>query len=662
MTVFRACIAATIVAVALVAPPSVSPVTAASCARTAMPFAGVAGANLEPTDYVSKDRPPVRYTRWRGFVPGFDGMPFSVDVTVPCGVRGPQPAVVMAHGFTDDKTIWEETGRSDRVISQFRPATNSHWNNIWFASRGYVTVNYTARGWHDSCGPDSAGATPGVGPGPQCMPHQYWIHLDDKRWEVRDAQWLAGGLVQSGVADPARLAITGGSYGGGPASMGAVLGSRIMCGGSPVPVALGPDPCNRKGDGELVRWRTPDGSVPLRWAAALPMYTFADLIQVLAPNGRGTDGARHAPHDGDHTRPFGVPIASTIAGLLAAGNSSGFFARPGTDPNADITMDSGRILAGNPFPADDPFVIRGVRVYRDFKSPITTTPVDRVPIMWVQGMTDPLFPATEALQMYAKLRTVDSAYPIKLFLGDVGHDYSGERKDEWDLAHTQMNAFLDHYLRPDRTTTRPAFDVTATITRCLDQTARRRAVNAPTWKEISDATMTFTGVGGGVTASTPPGQSGLATDPISTATLPLPGAYKGCRRVRPARTDPAAVTFDFPVRRELTLLGGPVVRISYVTNAPDVELNVRVWDVAPDQSVQGLITRGTYRSLDGPGTELEARFQLAPQGYRFAKGHTIRVEVAANDAPYFQTSNVPAVAQIEALSLTVPLSRSPGGR
>ena len=104
------------------------------------------------------------------------------------------------------------------------------------------------------------------------------------------------------------------------------------------------------------------------------------------------------------------------------------------------------------------------------------------------------------------------------------------------------------------------------------------------------------------------------------------------------------------------------MRIGYVTTAPDVELNVRVWDVAPDQSVQGLITRGTYRSLDGPGTELEARFQLAPQGYRFAKDHTIRVEVAANDAPYFQTSNVPAVAQIEALSLTVPLSRSPGGR
>ena len=133
-------------------------------------------------------------------MPGFDGMPFSVDVTVPCGTTvGPTPTIVMAHGFTDDKTVWEETGKSDRVVSEGRPEQNSRWNNIWFVTRGYVVVNYTARGWHDSCGPNTPGATP-VTPAPQCLPFEYWIHLNDKRWEVRDAQWLAGGLVQSGMA------------------------------------------------------------------------------------------------------------------------------------------------------------------------------------------------------------------------------------------------------------------------------------------------------------------------------------------------------------------------------------------------------------------------------------------------------------------------------
>ncbi|TMK77381.1 MAG: hypothetical protein E6G46_11895, partial [Actinobacteria bacterium] len=91
------------------------------------PFAAVPGAALRAIDYVSKDRPPVRYTMWRGTVPSFDGLPLSVDVTIPCDARGPIPFVSMNHGWTDDKTIWEETGRSDTVGSTFRPGSNAHW-------------------------------------------------------------------------------------------------------------------------------------------------------------------------------------------------------------------------------------------------------------------------------------------------------------------------------------------------------------------------------------------------------------------------------------------------------------------------------------------------------------------------------------------------------
>src|SRR4051794_9055745 len=158
---------------------------ATPCAHTTVPYAGIAGAALTATDFVSKDEPPLPYVRWRGTVPGFDGLPFSVDVTVPCNATGPLPTIVMAHGFSDDKTVWEETGKGDRSVSAGRPEQDSHWNNVWFVTRGYAVVNYTARGWHDSCGPDTAGATK-LTPAPQCANNQYWIHLDDKRWEVRD--------------------------------------------------------------------------------------------------------------------------------------------------------------------------------------------------------------------------------------------------------------------------------------------------------------------------------------------------------------------------------------------------------------------------------------------------------------------------------------------
>ena len=646
-----------LVAVATLASPVLALTVAraqSACAHGPQPYAGISGATMTATEYVSKDNPPLPYIRWRGTVPGFDGLPFSVDVTVPCGATRPLPTVAMAHGFTDDKTVWEETGKGDRSVSTARPEQDSHWNNVWFVTRGYAVLNYTARGWHDSCGPDTPGATR-VTPAPQCASHQYWIHLDDKRWEVRDAQWLTGGLVQSGVADAAHLAMTGGSYGGAPTASAALLAGNVMCGAAPVAPALGPDPCKGMSDGSLAPWTTPNGKTPLTWAAAVPMYTFSDLIQVLAPNGRGTDGWSMAPPDGNHTDPFGVPIQSTIAGLLAAGETSGFFAPPGVDPTSDILTDSARVLAGNPFLQSDPLVQRGIHVYRQYKSPITTPPQGRVPIFWVQGITDPLFPAFEALQMRNQLKADDPAYPIKTFLADLGHDYTAQRQDEWDAAHAAMNDFLDHYLRPDRTPSAPTFDVTSTVTRCLDHNAPMQLATAPTWDALHTGHVTFASTTPGATSSAVPGPSARATDPITTATLPLPGAYHGCRIMRPSQPDPTAATYTFPVSTDAVLMGGPVVDITFSTTAPDTELNVRLWDVAPDGSAQGLVTRGTYRSTDLPGTGRHARFQIAPQGYRFPAGHTVKVEVAANDLPYYQQDNVPALVEVTRLELTMPV-------
>ena len=131
---------------------------------------------------------------------------------------------------------------------------------------------------------------------------EYWIHLDDKRWEVRDAQWLAGGLVQSGMADADRLAITGGSYGGGPPLSGALLAGKTMCGGAAGPGGARLRPVRGQGrTATSCPWTTPDGTTPLTWAVSVPMYTYADLLGVLTPNGRGSDGsrpraARRQPH------------------------------------------------------------------------------------------------------------------------------------------------------------------------------------------------------------------------------------------------------------------------------------------------------------------------------------------------------------------------------
>jgi predicted acyl esterase len=619
---------------------------------TYAPFAGLPGAELTRTVHTSKDQPPVVYAMYRGFVPSFDGLPMSVDVTIPCDASGPIPLVTMAHGWTDDKTIWEETGRSDTVMSETRRGPNSHWNNIWFASRGYAVLNYTARGWHDSCGPQTPGAIDRVVPAPQCRDHAYWIHMSDQRWEVRDTAWLTGGLVESGVADASRLAITGGSYGGGTTIMNAVLGDRIVCGGDATPASLGSDPCSGKADGATALWKTRTGT-PLRWRVSIPMYTWSDVFQVLLPNGRGTDGALLP--DGNHADPVGIPIASYLVALYGAGQplGNGFFAPPLVDPTADITTLTARSLAGNPFPHEDPLVAEGIHQFRTFKSAIGIEPGAHVPIFWPQGLTDPLFSAFESIQMANRLRAFDPNYPIKLFFGDLGHDYASERVDEWDTAHEMMNAFLDHYLTGAGPA--PTFDVTAAITRCLNHDDPMELVTAPSWGALHTRLERFSGAASGVSLSGVIGKAGLNTDPVTTASIPGPQAYKGCRIVEPSPlNDMNSVTFSFPVSEPVTLLGGPVVALRYATTANDTELNVRLWDVAPD-GTRALVTRGTYRSLDGPGTDLTATFQIAPIGYRFPAGHTIMLDVTANDAPYRQTSNIPAALKPSSATLTLPV-------
>jgi hypothetical protein len=125
--------------------------------------------------------------------------------------------------------------------------------------------------------------------------------------------------------------------------------------------------------------------------------------------------------------------------------------------------------------------------------------------------------------------------------------------------------------------------------------------------------------------------------------------------MRPSSPDPTAATYEFPVTADTVVMGGPVLDVTFSTTAPDTELNVRLWDVAPDGSAQGLVTRGTYRSLDAPGAGHHARFQIAPQGYRFPAGHKIKLEVAANDLPYYQQDNIPSVVQVSRVELTLPL-------
>src|SRR4029077_17643413 len=201
------------------------------------------------------------YRLCTGYVASFDGVPLDVDLTLPARATPPGgfPLLVMMHGWGNSKTDWESADFCDSSS-----ADRCNYNNVAFAHRGYAVLNYSARGFHGSCGPGSPNAaSPACGAG--------WTPLADMRWEVHDTQYLAGLLVDAGIAR-ARIAVTGGSYGGGQSWLLTLLANRVMA-----------------PDGSLSRWTSPHGT-PMQIAAAVPKYPWTDLVDALLPNGRASDG------------------------------------------------------------------------------------------------------------------------------------------------------------------------------------------------------------------------------------------------------------------------------------------------------------------------------------------------------------------------------------
>src|SRR3954447_25509032 len=128
------------------------------------------------------------YRICEGKLASFDGTPLDATVTTPLAARHP-PLVVFLHGLLADKGEYLSADREG--LSSYKTA---HWNNRWFASRGWAVLNYSARGHGDSGGQ---------------------IELSSKQFEVRDARWLTG-LVADQVG-ASRVAVLGSSYGGGQA-------------------------------------------------------------------------------------------------------------------------------------------------------------------------------------------------------------------------------------------------------------------------------------------------------------------------------------------------------------------------------------------------------------------------------------------------------------
>src|SRR6185436_19692149 len=172
---------------------------------------------------------------------------------------------------------------------------------------GYAVLNYSARGHGDSGGE---------------------IALASKDFEIRDTQHLAGLLVDDGTVDRNRVAAVGGSYGGGQTWL-------LMT-------------VRGKGARQYGTWRSPKGRL-VRLAAAVPQFTWSDLLFALTPNGR----------DDATPDPLGVPKITLL---------NGFVALIGDKMTDDLARWLGRMNQGEPYEGD-PVVEEAKKALTEDRSP-----------------------------------------------------------------------------------------------------------------------------------------------------------------------------------------------------------------------------------------------------------------------------------------------------
>ena len=597
---------------------------------------------------------------------GGDRVTLDVDVSLPpAGTppKGGYPVIVFMHGCCGgNKTSWEA---ADVDVQ----GEKWHHSNAYFASRGYVVVNYTARGFRDGSQSGSSGTT----------------QLDSRRFEINDYQYLVGLLVdddatkrEAGEApvfnvNPRKIAAVGGSYGGGFTWLALT------------------DPT----------WKSPMKGIPIKLAAAVAKYGWTDLLEALVPSGHYRDRdpktgktvvASTDPAKAPSRTPIGVEKQSIVAGLYATGNDA--HSNHTTFPQSLHTTYA-RLQAGEPYDSDDSVQAAADEFLNDRSAYYQNGFWDRVkkglrvPVFSAATWTDPLFPTMEHMRFYNKLKSVDPGYPITTYLGDYQHFVQNKAKEWDDLCgddhhvckyedyvvkptgaanlnrapsrvragvDSRISKFLDFYLKGAGK--KPKSDVTSTTTICESNASATYPADepgieyrAPTWRALSPKVKSFAWEGGGAAITTTTSTGG---DPHGTGDPVAQNGHAECYSPDQANPGPGVVQYvSEPLAKSFTMMGIPWVDLKYDATGTDYWLTVRLYDQFADGSLQ-FVTRGVCRATDAAETKCDS-FDLWGNAWTFAKGDHVVIEVSQGDSPTFRKDNMPSSLSFTSADVNLPV-------
>jgi pimeloyl-ACP methyl ester carboxylesterase len=537
-------------------------------------------------------------------VPSFDGVPLDVDVWLPATGDGPFPTIDMIHGWGGNKTNFENN--ADGYSAQY------------YARKGYAVVLSTARGFGRSCGAPDSRTSPGCDKG--------WIRLGDARYEVRDQQTLLGMLVDEGIAKATALGATGISYGGGTSLQMAYLKDRI-----------------RNADRSYSPWTTPKGT-KLSLAAAWPRWPWSDLADALVPNGRSWLAGGNLFQA---SNPPGVELQSWQDLLFTVGQQN-YLAPKGADPEADLITWKARLEQGEPFDAKAKSYLKLIHDTKGASGiALKSAPA---PLLIQSGWTDDLFPAWQGARAYQQVTTAFPKAVVSLQLGDLGHPRAANHTGDNARFAAAGLALFGRFLGSGGAAYRSGSVV------AFGQSCPRAAAN---------------GIGPW-TAST---VAGLARGALTINAAPEKTiTTKGIDKVLDKKLDPLALDpcVALPAGKDsapgvvvlskrspgVTLIGSTAIALTHPKASGSSQIVARLWDLDPKTKKQRLVDRSVTRPVANATKET---LRLNGNAWRFAKGHTFRIELVAGDPPTFRPSNGSFSLRILTAQATIP-TREPGRR
>jgi fermentation-respiration switch protein FrsA (DUF1100 family) len=435
------------------------------------------------------------------------------------------------------------------------------------------------------------------------------------RYEVRDLQTLVGLLVDQGIARPDAVGSTGVSYGGGMSTMLAFLKDRV-----------------RMPDGSYAPWTSPAGR-PISLAAAWPRWLWSNGESIFTRNGRGPWSRT----------PVGVEAKAYAGGIFLVA-STGFTAPLGSDVSADVMgwkqqLDTGAYSAAVQPTLDNAYTYHGA-------AGITSgTPA---PLLMQSGWTDALFPVGQALGAYNALRAKDRNAPVALQIGDLGHSPAANHPKDGAAFDQQGMAFFDGWLKGSGTKPAPGATTAYTTTCPASAPSGGGPYTASSFSALARGALRFSSPAGlAITSKGADAKLAAALNPLSAAGSP-------CVPHPVDRTSHATVGTKSP---GVTLIGQPVITGTVAAKGPFGQIDARVWDLDPKAGTQRLATRGVYRlETDQKG---RFTFTLDGNGWRFARGHRIVVELLGRDEPAYGASPNAFSATLTKVKVSLPVREAP---